>query len=167
MLTRFAEQRLDPHDVSRKHLGRWNEPRQPECPLHRLKLRPDRRADRDVVKNLAAQSIRDFGAAFGHAANLEIDARRELLQAKARLETAADDRLEQRVGRPPECAQVRLRRRVGNRGDRVAHRLAAFFLPAQPRQQTALVHPALLDEKRCELCGCNGFTRGASRRARA
>jgi hypothetical protein len=58
---------------------------------------------------------------------------------------------------------VRLRRHIGDGGDCFAHRLAALFLAAQPRQQTALIHPPLLDEERWQLRRRDG----SARRARA
>ena len=123
LLARFAQDRLQAHDVGRQHFGGRDEARQLERALHRLHLRPDRRADRHEVEHFAAQPVGDLRAAFGHAADLQVDARGELLHAEAGIEAALDQRLRSmRADRPPERAQAALRRDVLDAGDRVAHR---------------------------------------------
>ncbi len=166
LLARFAQQRLQAYDVGRQHLGRRDESGKLERALHRLHLRTDRRADRDEIEHFATQAVGDLGAAFGHAADLQIDARGKLLDAEAAVETTFDQALEHRADGPPECAQAALRRDVLDAGDRVAHGGGATFVAAQPREQSALVQPALLDEERWQPVGRDRFARRDARRPR-
>ena len=166
LLARLAQERLDAHEVGVERLGRRDQPRELERPLHRLHLRADGRADRHVVEHLAAQPVGRLRAPLDDAADLEVDAGGELLDAESGVEPVAGDRLEQRADAPPERPQAALRRRVLDARDRLAHRLRAFRVAAQPREEPALVGAALLHEVGRKLRGADRLARRDLRRAR-
>ncbi len=146
LLARLAQERLDAHEVGVERLGGRDQPRELERTLHRLDLRPHRRADRHVVEHLAAQPVGRLRAALDDAADLQVDAGGELLDAEAGVEPVPVDRLQQRADAPPERPQAALRRRVLDAGDRLAHRPRALGVAPQPREQAALVGAALLHQ---------------------
>ncbi len=139
-------------------------PEQAECALHGLDLRAHRCADRDVVEHFAPQPIGHLRAAFGDATDLQVDARCELLDAEAGFDAVFGHRFQQRTDGPPERPEARLRGRVLDAGDRVAHRLRAFLVAAKPGEQAALVVPPLLDQKGRQPVLRNRFARRDARR---
>src|SRR5207253_1036414 len=82
--------------------------------------------------------VGDLGRPFHEAPNLQIDAAAQLLDAEAALDTFFDDALEQCAHRPPEGALRRMRLHVLDALHRVAHHARAFFVAAQPCEQSAL-----------------------------
>src|SRR6185295_733564 len=72
----------------------------------------------------------------------------QLLYAKTAFDAFLDDALEHRAHRPPEGALRRVRLHVLDALDGVAHLARTVLVAAQPREQSALVQPALLDEVR-------------------
>jgi hypothetical protein len=83
---------------------------------------------------------------------------------KPGIETAGDDRLEERADRPPECAL-----RVGaadalEAGGCRAHLLRAVAVAAQEPEQAVLVQAALLQEMRGELVVRHGQRHAGKRR---
>ncbi len=151
LLARIAHVRLDAHEVLVQHLGRRNQAREPERVLHVRDARRDRRTDRDVIQHFPPQTVRHLGRAFHEPADLQIDARRELLHAEARVEPALEQRVVQSACRPPEGAQAARLGGLFDRGDGIAHLPRAVLLAAQPLQQPALVLPALAHEIRMRL----------------
>ena len=101
-------------------------------------------ADRHVIQHFPPQSIGRPCAAFGNAADLQIDAPDKLFDAEAAIETALGQSLEQRADRPPERAQTLLSGDLSDAGDRIAHRLRAVVIAVQPREQAALVQATFL-----------------------
>jgi len=166
LFARFAQQRLQAHDVGRQDFGGRDESGQLECALHRLHLRRHRRADSHEIQHLAPQPVGDLAAAFSDAADLEVDARTQLLDAEAPIQAAFDDALEQRSHRPPERAQAALRRAVLDPGDGVAHDCRAGVLAAQPREHAALVQATLLHHVRRQPVRRDRFARRNAWRAR-
>ena len=112
---------------------------------------PDRRADRDVIEHFAAHPVGDLRRAFDKAPDLQVDAPAQLLDAEAGVDAPLNDAFEQRADRPPERSLRRMRLHVLDALDRVAHDARAVIVAAQPREQTALVEPALLDQERRQL----------------
>ena len=137
---------LHPDDVGRENLCGRDEARQAVRALDRLHLRPDRRADCDVVEDFAPHAIGDLGRALDEAPDLQVDATAELLDAEPGLHAILDDALEQRTHRPPERALCRVRLHVLDALDRVAHHTRGFFIAAQPAEETLLEDPPLLDQ---------------------
>ena len=150
-VSRLAQMWLHAHDVGGQHVGGRNQAGQPVRALYCLNLRTNRSADRDIVKHLAAHPVGDLGRPFHEAPNLQIDAAAQLLDAEAALDTFFDDALEQCAHRPPEGALRRVRLHVLDALHRVAHHARAFFVAAQPCEQSALVQPTLFDEVRRKL----------------
>ena len=62
-----------------------------ESLLHRLHRRRHGGADRDVVEHFAAQAVGDLRRALDDAADLQVDARGQLLHAEAGFETVLDE----------------------------------------------------------------------------
>ena len=139
LFTCFSQQRLEPHDVGGQHFRRWNESGQLERALDGLHLWPHRRADRDEVEHFAPQSVRNLRTAFGHATDLQIDTRRQLLDAESAVQSAFDQTFVHGADRPPERAQIALRGHVFDAGNGIAHRCRARFVATQPGQQSALI----------------------------
>ena len=153
LVARLPQQRLAAHDVGIERLGGRNERRQVVRALHRGHFRRRGLGGRDVVEHLAPQPVGDLCAAFGDAPDLHVDAGDELLGAEASLERAGLKSLEQRRGRPPERAQVRLRGQVLDRHDGLAHRPGPRVGAAQPFEQPTLVLPPLLEQQRRKARG--------------
>jgi hypothetical protein len=119
----------------------------------------------DVIENFATQSVRDLRAALGHAANLHVDSRDELLRAEAAPKRAGLQRFEHRSCRPPERAQVRLRGHVLDCLDRLAHHPGTRIGATQPLEQPALELPALLQQVRGEASRRDDLALRRARRA--
>ena len=166
LFARLAQQRLQPHDVGLDGLGRGNQARKPEGLLHGRDLGADRRADGDVVQHLAPHPVRDLGAAFDDAADLQVDARSELLDAEAPLDTLLGERLEEAAHAPPERAQAAGGGQIGDAGHGVAHLARARLVATEPREQAVLVGATLLDQQRLLLRGWHGFAQRQPRRTR-
>jgi hypothetical protein len=150
-LAGFAPQRLNADDVNVDRFRRRDQTRKTEGALHRSHRRADRSADPHVVQDFPPQPVRYLRTAFGHAADLQVDASGELLQVGAVLQTAAGHSLEERADGPPETAQALIARDGLDAGHGFAHRPGARVVAPKPAQQPALVHASLFCKVRQKL----------------